>query len=123
MTKKEAQVAAAARDALVKVASERDEAFAQRDNALAKLAAIELRITCEKVAAEMHEKGINTDRDFLELVGDLEKSASRGKLPVIQEAVAMTAPNMGTKIASLNHDVVTSGGTSQFEQYLFGSVG
>ena len=85
---------------------------------------VRTRLECEKVAAQMHEKGINTDQDFTDLVDDLEKAAGEGRLPVIQEAVKMTAPNMGTKIAHTNNDDETAGlGSTQLEQYLVGSVG
>lgn len=123
MKTKEAQVLEAARDALIKVASERDEAVAENVQLHSKLAMVHTRLTCEKVAAQMHEKGINTDQDFTDLVEDLEKAAGEGRLPVIQEAVSMTAPNMGTKIASINNDENSGMGSTQLEQFLVGSVG
>ncbi len=124
MQQKEAQVLIAARDALIKVASERDEAIVENEQLKSKLAMVRTRLECEKVAAQMHEKGINTDQDFTDLVDDLEKAAGEGRLPVIQEAVKMTAPNMGTKIAHINNDDETAGmGSTQLEQYLVGSVG
>ena len=123
MKTKEAQVLAAARDALIKVASERDVAVHQLGRANAKLAMVKTRLECEKVAAQMHEKGINTDQNFTDLVEDLEKAAGEGRLPVITEAVSMTAPNMGTKIASINNDESSGLGSTQLEQYLVGQVG
>lgn len=122
MEKKEAQVLLAARDALIKVAEERDAVKEELRKERLKLAAIETRLECEKLAAQMHEKGINTDQDFVDLVASLEKEASRGRLPVIQEAVSMSAPNMGVKTASINNDETSGMGASQLEQYLVGSI-
>jgi hypothetical protein len=119
---KEAQVLVAARDALRKVASERDSANLRADAAESKLASVRQRLECEKLAAQMHEKGINGDQDFASLVDDLEKAAQEGRLPVLQEAVRLSAPNMGHKIASINNDE-TSGGESQLEQFIVGQVG
>ncbi len=42
---------------------------------------------------------------------------------MIQEAVKMSAPNMGQKIASINNDETSGVGMSQLEQFLVGSVG
>ena len=123
MKTKEAQVLAAARDALIKVASERDAAVEHANKLDIKLASVHQRLECEKVAAQMHEKGINADQDFAELVDDLEKAADEGRLPVIQEAVKMSAPQMGTKIASINNDETSLAGEDQLTQYLVGSVG
>lgn len=123
MKTKEAQVLTSARDVLLKVASERDNLTRERDALKMKLAQVHTRLECEKVAAQMHEKGINTDQDFADLVDNLEKAAYEGRLPIIQEAVQMQAPNMGTKIASINNDETTGQGSSQLEQYLVGSVG
>jgi len=124
METKEAQVLAAARDALIKMAYQRDAAENKVGHLEGKLAMVHTRLECEKTAAEMHEKGLNIDQEFSELVNDLEKSASEGRLPIIQEAVRMSAPNMGTKIASISNDETSSEtGNNQLEQYLVGSVG
>jgi len=123
MQTKEAQVLAAARDALMKVASERDEAVSKIAHLEGKLDMVRVRLECEKVAAQMHEKGINADQDFTDLVEDLEKAAEDGRLPVIQEAVNMTAPDMGTKTAFINNDEYSGSGPSQFEQFIVGQVG
>lgn len=123
MKKKEAQVLVAARDTLLKVAAERDAVLRERDALKMKLSQVRTRLECEKVAAEMHEKGLSSDRDFTTLVEDLEKAAYEGRLPIIQEAVKMSAPNMGMKIASINNDETSGPGHSQLEQFLVGSVG
>ena len=71
---------------------------------------------------EMHEKGLRHDKEFPDLVDDLEKAASEGKLPVIMEAVKMAAPNMGNHF-SINNDEAAGIGMSDFEAYLVGNVG
>ena len=123
MSTKEAQVLSAARDALVKLASERDVAVLRAAAVETKLASVRQRLECEKIAAQMHEKGINTDQDFVSLVDSLEKEASEGRLPIIEEAVKMQAPNMGTKLAYINNDETSGMGMTQLEQFLVGSVG
>ena len=119
---KEAQVLAAAGEALLKVAAERDEAVRHAAEVETKLAEVALRLECEKTAAQMHSKGINSNVDFPELVQDLEKAAFEGRLPVIQEAVKLAAPDMSSKFGRINNDEASSG-SSHFEQYLVGSVG
>lgn len=125
MNTNEAQVLATARDALVQLAQERDAEVEKNASLTRQLGAVRTRLECEKTAAEMFEKGLSPDRDFADLVDDLEKAAHEGRLPIIQEAVKMSAPNMGTKIASINHDETTGElSSSQLEQYLLvGSVG
>jgi hypothetical protein len=105
------------------VTSERDKLAAENRELHTKLASIETRLMCEKVAAEMHEKGLNTEMDFADLVDSLEKDAQAGKLPVIQEAVKMAAPNMGHRIAHINNDETSADGMSDLEKFLVGSVG
>lgn len=117
-----ARVLADAGQTLRKVASERDGAMAENGQLRQKLASVETRLMCEKIAAEMHEKGLRHDIEFPELVDDLEKSASEGKLPVIMEAVKMAAPNMGNHF-SINNDEASGIGMSDFEAYLVGNVG
>lgn len=75
-----------------------------------------------KLASAMHEKGLNRDVEFEELVTDLEKAASAGRLPAIQEAVNMVAPNMGFT-GSLTHDDVQGGGSNALESFILGDVG
>lgn len=123
MTEKEkiAQVLAESSLVLRKVASERDEALDELARAKTKLAMVERRLTCEKLAADMHQKGLHTELEFNELVEDLEKAAEQGKLPVIQEAVKMSAPNMGN--FHLNNDETRGSGLTDLESFLVGDVG
>jgi hypothetical protein len=118
-----AQVMADGSRALRQVATERDKLASENISLKTKLASIETRLTCEKVAAEMHEKGLNTDVEFPELVDALEKDAQAGRLPVIQEAVKMAAPYMGHRIAHINNDETSADGMSDLEKFLVGSVG
>jgi hypothetical protein len=118
-----AQVMADGSRALRKVGAERDKLAAENQELKTKLASIHTRLQCEKVAAEMHEKGLNTDVEFPELVDSLEKDAQAGKLQVIQEAVKMAAPDMGHRIAHINNDETSSPGMSDLEKFLVGSVG
>jgi len=102
----------------------------ERDNALSKVAKLQLtvasyerRINAEKVAAMMHQKGINTDIEFPQLVSDLEKAAQEGKLPTIEEAVDLVGPNMSFKTASIRDETPVGAGETDFERFLLGNVG
>lgn len=72
-----------------------------------------------KVASEMHSKGINTEVEFPELVADLEKAASEGKLASIAQAVSFVGPDMSAKIASLTDRSGSGGdGMNKLEQFI-----
>lgn len=81
------------------------------------------RDDAEKVASAMHDKGIQMDVPFEQLVDSLEKAASYGKLEQIAEAVDLVGPNMGEKIASLSDGGHLQGGVSAFERFILGDVG
>lgn len=82
------------------------------------------RDEAEKVASAMQEKGINADVPFKDLVDQLEKAASTGRLEKIAEAVDMVGPNMGEKIAQLTgDDRAVSGDSSELTRFLMGGVG
>lgn len=92
----------------------------ERDAALLKLAQIETRSRCEKLASSMQTKGLNSE-PYDHLVGNLEKMAAQGKLEQLESAVNLVGPDMGSKLASLNHDDrQVQGGTSPLESYLLG---
>ncbi len=120
---KEAQVLAVAAATLLKVAAERDTALARNAELDTQLDNVQKRLESEKLAAVMHEKGLNRDVEFPELVEQLEKAAHEGRLPVLQEAVKMAAADMGGHIARINNDEVSGSGSSDLEGYLLGSVG
>lgn len=89
-----------------------------------KIAAMELRERTVKVAASMHQKGINTDASQEDLVDHLEKAAKDGRLEVIEQAIDLVGPDMGAKIAQVRtDDAGTGSGSSDFERYLVGGVG
>lgn len=112
---KMAQVLRDAQGALVTMARERDKLAS-------KCAAFERREEAIKVAAAMHEKGIRADEEFADLVEDLEKQASEGRLGEIARAVDMVGPDMSFG-RTTNHDEVAGVGASAFEGFLMGSVG
>lgn len=120
-SEKVAQVLRESAQVVRTISAERDDANAKLAEAVAKNVVYERRINCEKVAAQMHQKGINTDQEFSDLVDSLEKSAEAGRLPVIEEAVSLSAADMSLKVASI-HDAPASSG-SDLERYLFGAVG
>jgi hypothetical protein len=90
---------------------------AERDEALAKVAAFERRDRAVKVASEMHRKGID-DTPFNELVERLTTFDEQGKLASVEQAVELVGPDMGRKLASLSDDRGTSVGSNDLERYL-----
>ena len=89
-----------------------------------KVAAYEQRIRCEKLASQMHEKGIDLDVPASALADRLEKSAEEGTIGEWEKAVALVGPDMGTKMASVASDELRSPvGSSDLERYLVGGVG
>ena len=88
----------------------------ERDNALDKLAAYELRYNVEKLAGQMIEKGLESG-SVLELANRLEKQASTGQLELqrLTDAVELVGPNMG-KHAHLSDELDGSAAVHEFEQ-------
>lgn len=117
-----AQVLADASSTLLKVASERDAALKHAAELSAKLGHVTRRLEAEKLAAQMHEKGLYADKDFGELVADIEKDASEGRLQVIQEAVKMAAPNMSRSF-HINHEESHGAIGSDLVRFIVGEVG
>lgn len=105
------------------VTGERDQALSKVAELQLKVAAYERRVHAEKVAAMMHQKGINTDQEFPSLVADLEKAAQEGKLPTIEEAVEMVGPDMSFKTASIHDTTPVGTGESDLERFLVGGIG
>jgi len=119
---KVAQILADAGESLIKLAAERDTAVAQAKDANMKLAAVTNRLEAEKTAAALHEKGMRTETSFVDLSDELEKDASR--LPIIQEAIKMAAPNMGSHLSLGTSDMGQAGSAeSQFVGAIVGDVG
>lgn len=121
--KKVAQVLADSATALRQVTTERNASMAKVAELQLKVAAYEQRVQAEKVAAMMHQKGINTDTEFPSLVADLVKAAQEGKLPTIEEAVDMVGPDMSFKTASIHDTPVGAGSEDDLTRYLLGSIG
>ena len=93
---------------------------AERDEAISKLAAIELRNEAVKVASSMVSKGL-TSEPIEYVTENLMKMAEQGKFAEVKKAVEMVGPDMGQKIANLNHDDrQAQGGSSSLESYLLG---
>lgn len=89
-----------------------------------KVAAYEMRGRVVKLAGEMHRKGLDLDVPIETLADRLEKSAQEGKIGEWEKAVALVAPDMGTKMASVTGDEQRSSlGSSDFERFLVGDVG
>jgi hypothetical protein len=112
---KVAQVLKDAQEALICVTQERDK-LAEENSVM------KTRMEAEKLASIMHQKGCRRDVEHDALVSELEKAAMEGRLPVIQEAVDMVAPNMGLT-GTLVSDDVPGGGLSALEGFIVGNVG
>lgn len=124
MSEKQEKTAQVLRDTAQIVRSlstERDTMAVKLAESEAKNAVYERRIECEKIASQMHQKGIRTDEEFSALADSLEKSAAEGKLEAIEQAVDMVATNMSLKTASINDAPAASG--SDFERYMLGGIG
>lgn len=95
----------------------------ERDKLAAKCALLERRNEAEKLASVMHDKGLEMDTSFEDLVAGLEKRAEAGELPVLQEAVGMVAPNMGLSASVTSDEDLRGGGSSSLENFILGGVG
>jgi hypothetical protein len=93
----------------------------ERDKLAAENTAMKNRAEAEKLAFTMHDKGLEMDTPFADLVTTLEKRAAAGDLSTLKEAVGMVAPNMG--LTNSVSDEVRGGGGSTFENYVLGGVG
>lgn len=82
----------------------------------AKLAAVNLHLECEKLAHDMHDKGLEVEHDFGDLVSSLKKEASEGRLETIKAAVKMAAS--GQSVGRINNQDEAHGGASDFERWI-----
>ncbi len=115
MTKASAQKYA---QALKTASSALRQAVAERDEALAKVAAFERRERVTKLASSMIEKGLNDD-PIDKLANDLDVLADQGKLDTLEAAVELAGPNMLGKLASLSNDRPSpSGSGNDLERFL-----
>ena len=90
-----------------------------------KLAERNQRDRVEKLAGEMHRKGLELDVPVNALADRLEKAAEAGKLEVAELAVDLVGPDMGQKLASLTNDdgPGASSAASDLERFIVGSAG
>jgi hypothetical protein len=95
---------------------------AERDKLAEENSLLKRHFEAQKLASAMHAKGLNSDVDYETLVSDLEKAAEAGRLPIIQEAVEMVGPNMGS-IGTLSSDEAVGGGNNALESFILGDVG
>jgi hypothetical protein len=94
---------------------------AERDKLASENAAYKRREEATKVASVLHDKGIDRDMEFPELVSKLEKEAEAGRLPEIARAAEWIGPQMS--FGSTNHDENVGSGGDMLTNYLVGSVG
>lgn len=108
--------------ALTKVAQERDAATQRAEAAEAREAVLLRRMEAEKVAMDMHEKGMSAV-PLEALTDQLEKKAEADPhaFAVFQEAVKLTGPDM-MKSASVGGAFSAAAGSSDFERYILGDV-
>ena len=90
-----------------------------------KLASKERRDRVEKLAAEMHRKGLELDTKVDDLADRLEKAASAGKLDAVEHAVDLVGPDMGQKLAQLTSDEAapSAAASSDLERFIVGQAG
>jgi len=96
---------------------------AERDEALNKVAAMELHQDAAKLAHTMQSKGLTGDLSIDQITANLEKMAAEGKLDTVKAAVELVGPDMGDKLASLQSSDLTddrpsASGTSLLEQFI-----
>ena len=79
------------------------------------------RMEVEKLAAEMHSKGLHSETPLDELTARLEKRAEEGQLPAIKEALSFAGPNM---LGDTSLEEKTAGaGSSELERFITGHIG
>jgi hypothetical protein len=117
---KAAEMLVDAGQALQKVASERDSLAQQLAVEREKNATMEKRMEAEKVAAEMHDKGIHVDTPLDKLASALESEPDE-RLEVIKQALQMRPGDVmrGTSLS----DAPSRSDGSDFENFILGTVG
>jgi hypothetical protein len=90
-----------------------------------KLASRSMRDRVEKLAHNMHEKGLELDSSVEILADRLEKmaEATPGKLDAIEHGVDLVGPDMGMKVAQLTSDSPSQEAVSEFERFIIGHAG
>jgi hypothetical protein len=106
---------------LQKVASERDALSVKLARAEEENAALLKRMEAEKVAADMHDKGVHLDVPFDKLAAALEQEED-GRLEVIKTALQMRPGDMMSG-ARLSDTPSSGSGGSDLESFILGTVG
>ena len=106
--------------ALRKMAAERDEAVARAEG-------LELEKEVAKVATAMIDPGMSSE-PYEQLCAQLEKAAMEGNLTRIKDAVDLSGPDMGDKIAHIaNNESYSVDASSASEasllNFIIGNVG
>lgn len=112
-----AEVLASVGPTLRKLASERDAA-------LEELNSYRRFIEAEKVASAMVQKGLTTE-PYDRVVEQMVKAAEKGELERIKDAIDLSGPDMGEKVARIVSDdsLVVPASASDFERFVLGSIG
>lgn len=118
---KAAEMLVDAGHALQKVASERDVAVQELAVEREKNAALLKRMEVEKIAADMHDKGVHLDVPFDKLASALEDEPGE-RLEVIKQALQM-APGDMMRGARLSDSQSSQSIGSDFENFILGTVG
>jgi hypothetical protein len=118
-----AQVLRDGATALVQVSHERDHLAQENTKLASEVKSLRLRMEAEKVAMDMHDKGVHTSVSFEDLTDQLEKKAHQDPhgFEVLREALNITGPDM-LKTAAVGTNVSASTG-SDFERYIIGDIG
>ena len=98
---------------LRKLASERDALAAQNKQLREALTAYQLSERVEKIAHEVHTKGLEQGRTPDETREFLMQKAASGQLDVVEEAISMTAAQ-----SPLGHLGEQPTGDTSFEEYV-----
>lgn len=117
-----AQVLTESASLMRKLAAERDAALEKQAELQRTNDELQTHLRAEKIAADMHSKGLNLETPFPELVDELKTAAEQGRLGNIEAAVGLVGTDMGLKTASI-HETTNAYGSSRFESFLLGHTG
>ena len=88
----------------------------ERDELLRKVAALEETDAVNKLATEMHAKGLERHVPLDELVESLREKHASGKFAAFKDAVGLVGHDMGAKLASVKDEGYTSGSGNAVER-------
>ena len=88
-----------------------------------KVAHMERKEAAAELAETMHSKGLELDVSLDDLTSRLEKAAEQGKLETYREAVELSGPDMGSKLASLSTNDGNATTGSALERFIVGGIG